>query len=166
MPQPRLRDGYRKKEPYPLNQIPKSVVEGICRNFVYLMATGRKKLSGDDWSGIFAQVIQGRDLDSPLGVADVEWEKCCWSQKTVKNEKPHDATSVRLIVGRNSPSYSFDISDPKANIQETGNAVLSIYNHRIDQARSTYEDTRLGVLIRNMDTLEYCYFERTLTPFQ
>lgn len=165
MLQPRLRDGYQKKEPYPLNQIPTSTVEGICSYFVYFLATGREKLSGDDWSWIFAQVIQGRDFASPLGVADVDWEDCCWSQKTIKSTKPHDATSVRLIVGRNSPAYSFDINDPKANIQETGDAVLSIYNQRIDQARSTYRDTRLGVLIRNMDTLEYCYFERALTPF-
>lgn len=165
MLQPRLRDGYRKKEPYPLNQIPKSTVERICRYFVYFLATGRKNLSGNDWSSIFADVIQGNDFASPLGVADVVWEDCCWSQKTIQSKKPHETNLVRLIVGRNSPTYSFDIDDPKANVQQTGNAVLSIYNHRIDQARSKYGDTRLGVLIRNMDALEYSYFERTLTPF-
>ncbi len=165
MPQPRLRDGYQKKEPYPLNEIPTDVVEGFCRHFVYYLATGRKNLSGNEWSSIFAQVIQGTDFASPLGVADVDWEECCWSQKTIQHTQPFKASTVRLIVGRNSPTYSFDINDPKADISETGNAVLSIYNQRIHQARSTYRDTRLGVLVRNMSTLEYCYFERVLTPF-
>lgn len=62
-------------------------------------------------------------------------------------------------------SSKSDINDPNADIQETGNDVTSIYNQRIDQARSNYCDTRLGVFIRNMQTLEYSYFERALTPF-
>lgn len=165
MLQPRLRGGYRKSEPFPLNQVPRSIVEGFCRRFVYCLATDRNEISGEDWSRIFAEAIQGSKLDSPLGIADVTWEDCCWSQKTIKHKKPHELATVRLIVARASPTYSFDIDDPKADVQGTGNAVLSIYNQRIDEARSKYRDTRLGVLIRNMSTLEYCYFERALVPY-
>ena len=165
MLQPRLRDGFTKREPYPLNQVPKLVVDEICRHFVFQLAMGNNKLSGNDWSRIFAEVIDGEDYSSPLGVADVGWEQCCWSQKTVQHQNPFEADLARLIVGRTSPTYSYGTTDVKANPQLSGNQVLSIYNQRIDQARSKHQDTRLGVLIRNMKKLEFTYFERTLTPF-
>ena len=165
MQQPKLRDGYRKLETHPLNQIPAVFIKGICRQLVFHLATGGRDISGDDWSRIFANQIQAENQNRPIGLVDVTWQNCCWSLKTVKNKNPWNVESVRLIVGRTSPAYSYGITDAKSDIQTTGNSVLAIYNQRIDQVRSEYQDTRLGVLIRIMANLEFAYFERVLAPF-
>ena len=83
--------------------------------------------------------------------------------KTVQHNKPHTAKKVRLISGRNSPDYSVGISDPRADIQATGQAVLDIYNQRIEKVRGDYADIRLIVLIRNIQRQEYTIFERAIS---
>ena len=163
--QTRVRGGFQKREPYPLNQPSEAVVLRICQRIVYLLAGGHSDLSGGDWSRIFAESIEGVDHASPLGLADVSWNGCCWSQKTVKASKPLTASIVRLISGRNDPNFSSGITDPYVDIGATGASVLSIYNQRLAEAQTQHNDVRLGVLVRSMDQLEFTYFERPIIPF-
>lgn len=161
MKHPKLRD-IRKlntEEPYPLNEIPDSVIQRIGAGIVYLMATGRKDISGSDWGDIFAEAVGGKHLDSPVGIADVVFGKMAWSLKTIKNNSPIKAQSIRLISGRCSPDYSYGITDPHKDIQMTGRAVLGIWNERINIAYDSYNPVRTAVLLRSSDLQEFCLFE-------
>ena len=89
---------------------------------------GRKDITGEDWGDIFSKAIDGKHLNSPLGIADVVKGKTAWSMKTVKTAHPLTAKKVRLISGRCSPDYSYGIEDPHADIQKTGETVLAIWN--------------------------------------
>ena len=79
---PRLRGGWNSPTPYPLGQIPDSIILSIASDIVYSTAVGRRDLSGDDWGDIFAEAINGEHFKSPLGIADV-----CFRQYSVVNEK-------------------------------------------------------------------------------
>ncbi len=122
-------------------------------------------MSGDQFSRIFSDSIGGMSYGKPVGIADVSWNGCCWSVKTVQHNKPHEATKIRLIAGRNSPVYSSGIDNPFDDIQQTGSSVLNIYNERINKAKWDHDDTRLVVLIRHMGAQEFTMFERPITPF-
>lgn len=126
---------------------------------MYLLHTGRKDLSGSDWGDAFAEALNGIHLDSPVGIADVVLEKMAWSMKTVKCANPLTTKSIRLISGRCSPDYSYGITDPHKDIQETGRAVLGIWNERINIAQDSYNPLRTAILIRSNDLLSYCLFE-------
>ena len=175
MPKVRTRSGHEKREPYPLNGFPRGIIEGLGQRLIHRKAVGQTDISGDDFCRIFAETIGGVSLDSPLGVADVIWENCCWSAKTVKNGTPHQfevgrendkrPKRVRLISGRNSPIYSANITDFFADIQATGKAVISIYNSRINEARGQYSDLRLLVFLRNMQSQEFTIFERPINEY-
>lgn len=157
---PRLR-GFRRGRSslYPLGEFPESMAVKLSKRFVHLLAGGHSDISGDDFGGMFAAAIGGIHSPSPLGVTDVTWNSCSWSAKTVKSNSPFSQQSVRLISGRNSPDYSFGISNPRDNLEETGRAVLSIWNARIDQSLVNCDDLRVIVLIRNMERLEFSLFE-------
>lgn len=161
MKRPKLRDSYRLKtsEPYPINEIPEELIVKIASHFVYLLHIGRKDISGGDWGDAFASAVKGMHLDSPVGIADVVLDKMAWSMKTVKTKDPFTCESVRLISGRCSPDYSYGITDPHKDIQETGRAVLGIWNERINIAQDNYNPVRTSVLIRSNDLLSYCLFE-------
>ena len=160
----KTRSQYHKHEPYPLNEFQHSLIETLAKRFVHLRAVGVSDMSGDQFSRIFADSISGQEYGRPLGVADVAWNGCCWSVKTVKTSKPHVARHCRLISGRNSPDYSAGISNPRADLERTGRAVLEVYNSRIHEAREQHDDVRLVVLIRNMQSQEFTLFERPLVP--
>lgn len=164
MPPVRTRSGYEKREPYPLNQFPESVIQEIGKGLVYHMATSSADISGDAFCRMFADAISGEALVKPLGVLDARWEGCGWSVKTVKQEKPYEAELVRLISGRNAPNYSAGISNPLADIQATGRVVLEIYTSRINEAREEYGDLRFLVFIRNLEKREFVIFERSFEP--
>lgn len=161
MEHPRLRDSKRLQtsEPYPINELPDDLVVSIGGHLVHLLYIGRKDISGADWGDAFASAIGGEHLDSPVGIADVLLGKMAWSMKTVKNARPFTASTVRLISGRCSPDYSYGITDPHADIQRTGRAVLGIWNERINIAQDNYNPVRTSVLIRSNDLLSYCLFE-------
>lgn len=124
-----------------------------------MLAAGKADLYGDEFAQIFADSINGDHRSSPLGIADVIWNGCAWSAKTVKSKKALEQTKVRLISGRNSPDFSSGISDPRANAQKTGDAVLSIWNERINLSRRDHDELRIVVFIRNMEGLEFAIFE-------
>ena len=127
--------------------------------FVYLLYIGRKDITGTDWGDAFSDAIGGKHLDSPVGIADVVFEKMAWSMKTVKNSTPFNCKNIRLISGRCSPDYSYGITDPHDDIQKTGRAVLGIWNERVNIAQDNYCTVRTSVLVRSNDLLSYCLFE-------
>ena len=126
---------------------------------VYLLYIGRKDITGTDWGDAFSDAIGGKHLDSPVGIADVVFEKMAWSMKTVKNPTPFNCKNIRLISGRCSPDYSYGITDPHDDIQKTGRAVLGIWNERVNIAQDNYSTVRTSVLVRSNDLLSYCLFE-------
>ncbi|UTC67859.1 MULTISPECIES: hypothetical protein [unclassified Treponema] len=158
---PKLRDSKRltTKELYPLNIFPNNLITEIGSYFVYLLYIGRTDITGADWSNAFAQAIKGMHLDSPVGIADVVLNKNCWSMKTVKNPSPFSAKNIRLISGRCSPDYSYGITDPHKDVQKTGEAVLGIWNERVNIANDHYSQLRTSILVRSNDLLSYSLFE-------
>ncbi|MBR2630884.1 MAG: hypothetical protein IKD25_05080 [Bacteroidaceae bacterium] len=159
---PKLRDSKRllTHELYPVNEIPKEVIKKIGRKFVYMLCVGHKDLTGDEWGNVFAEAIGGVHLQSPVGIADVVFDKMAWSMKTVKKDNPHTGSfSIRLISGRCSPDYSYGINDPHEDIQKTGRAVLNIWNERVNIAQDYYNPLRTSILVRSSDLLSYTLFE-------
>ena len=152
-------DNPRRLGPYPLGQIPDDILLKVGRQIVHRLAIGFGDIIGDDFATIFANAVGGEHRLSPLGVADVEWNGCAWSIKTVKVSRPFKAKRVRLISGRNSPDYSLGISDPHVNAAATGRAVLSIWNARVNEAMGDHQDLRIAVMVRNVAAREFVLFE-------
>ena len=98
-------------------------------------------------------------MSSPMGLADVVIEGQAWSVKTVQNANPHKCKLLRIISGRNSPDYSYDITDPREDIQKTGRAVLGIWNERVNIALDKFDSLRTVILIRNINALDFTLFE-------
>ena len=161
MKHPKLRDSKKLQtfEPYPLNKFPEEVINEIGKHFIYLLCTGKTDITGSDWGDAFAQAIKGQHLDAPIGIADVTLSNMAWSMKTVKSKTPFNARTVRLISGRCSPDYSYGITDPHKDIEKTGQAVLNIWNERINIAYDHYRKVRTTVLVRSNDLLQYRLFE-------
>ena len=157
---PRLRgNAPRREEPYPLGEMPHRVLVEIGRQCVHRMAIGFDDLSGDDFGTIFAAAVGGEHRASPLGIADVVKGRCAWSVKTVAAKVPANRNAVSLVSGRNSPDYSFGITDHYEDDTKTGNAVLSIWNARVNEALSRYDDLRVVVLVRNFPDRRFLIFE-------
>ena len=166
MPRVRTRDGIEKHEPYPLSEFPAEVIQSICKRIVHIRAVGLADIAGNHFSRIFADSFSGQSYgNKPVGIADVSWNGCCWSVKTVQHKEPHEAKSIRLISGRNSPVFSSGITDPFVDLQATGQSVLDVYNERINTAKWDHGDTRMVVLLRNMRSQEFTLFERPIVPF-
>jgi hypothetical protein len=167
MQRPKLRDN-KGKEPfelYPLGQIPVHVIYEVSKWMTYHFAIGKSDISGEDWGDIFAKAIGGEHLGKPLGLADVVCEGMAWSVKSVKQVRPHMAKHVRVISGRCSPDYSYGISNPHDDIQQTGAAVLNIWNERINIAKEKFEPLRTSILVRNFNTLEFALFEHETSRY-
>lgn len=165
---PRLRDSKQlaTQTLYPLNIFPEEIIHRIGSYLVYLIYIGRKDISGSDWGDAFADAIGGIHLDSPVGIADVVHGKNCWSVKTAKAKDPFAGTGVRLISGRCSPDYSYGITDPHKDIQKTGEAVLNIWNERINIATDHYSRVRTIILVRSYDLLSYRLFEEETARYR
>ncbi len=155
----------RRSGPYPLGEIPHTVVVEIAKTIVHRLAVGQGNITGDDFAGMFADAISGEHRASPLGIADIEWNGCAWSAKTVQHGTPFAAQCVRLIAGRNSPAYAAGITDPYADIQQTGQVVLDVWNARVNESLKNHDDLRIIALIRNMSTLEFSLFEKEAQRF-
>ena len=164
--EPRLR-GTRttRRALYRIGEFTSEVVLGIAKRFVYLAAVGHSDLTGDQWSGVFAEAIGGEHHASNIDTGDVSFENCAWSAKTVKKNTPFDTSKIRLISGRNSPTYSHGITDPFSNLSETGRSILEIWNARVDRVLSNYEDYRLIVLVRNWNAFEFSLFEEEIIRY-
>ena len=160
---PRLRGGWNSDTPYPLGQIPDSVILSIASNLVYSSAVGRKDISGRDWGDIFAAAVNGDHYTRPIGLVDVALGTTAWSAKTVGQKI--SSRQVRLISGRNDVGYSFQNLSPLSNIQLTGSQVLQIWNARVEEAQQQYPNLRTVVLIRDMEQFQFKTFEYTTVQF-
>lgn len=157
---PRLRGkAQARKSPYPLSEFPDDTVIGIARLIVHRLAVGHANITGDDFGTIFADAISGTHLDKPEGVTDVIWNGCSWSAKTVQAANPFKQKTVRLISGRNSLDYSYGIENVREDVAKSGEAVLRIWNQRVNQSLNQHDDLRVVVLVRNINTLEFTLFE-------
>ena len=170
MPSPPKTRGNKPtiKERYPLGEFPPEVITSIGRQITHQLATGRPDITGDDFGSIFADAIGGQHAQKPEGVADVVWNGCAWSVKTVKlphTSNLHKQQNVRLISGRNSPKFSSDISDPLLDPEQTGESILKIWNKRRLQALKDSDSLRVVVLLRQVEHLKYLLFEEELNSF-
>ena len=155
----------RRNELYPLGQFPDNILYDLARQLVHRLAIGSSDITGDDFGTIFAHSIGGEHRGRPLGIADVTLNECAWSVKTVQASHPFKIPVVRLISGRNSPDYSLGISDPRANPENTGRAVLAVWNARVNEALDEFDDLRIVVMVRNMQTREFRIFEEEAQRF-
>ena len=164
--EPRLKGNkHRVNGPWPLGQFPESVIKSIGKQLVHRLAIGQTDVTGDDFGTIFAVAIEGEHRESPLGIADVVRDGSAWSVKTIKHNKPFTLRKGRLISGRNSADYSLGITDPHRNIDATGSAVISVWNARVNEALGEYDDLRVAVFIRNMQSREFVIFEEAATRY-
>ena len=164
---PRLRDSAQSRTNilWPLGQIPDEVIKKLGAYIVYLLASGRDDITGDEWGDAFAYAIKGTHLHSPVGIADVVYENQAWSCKTVKKGNPFNPGKVRLISGRNNPNFSDDIQNPYDDIQLTGLSVLGIWNARVNIAHDHYNPVRTIVLVRSEDMSKFAIFEEATYPY-
>ena len=157
---PRLRAADKIAPPYPLGKFPMKMIESIGEDIIYAICTQSvPKIEGNDWERIFAKAIGASWKPSNLGLDDIQLGNCAWSAKTVKGKL--NQKRVRLISGRNSPTYSFGEgtinrdADPKM----IGAEVLSIWNARVDSIRKRFSHMRTVVLIKSDDLLTLRVFE-------
>ena len=122
-------------------------------------------IDGHDFGTIFANAVHGEHLARPLGLADVIWNGCAWSVKTVKHDHPFRARRGRFISGRNSPDYSLGIENPHDDPAATGRAVLAIWNSRVNRAMEECDDLRIAFLVRNVEAKEFVLFEDAAQRF-
>ena len=119
-------------------------------------------LEGDEWEQIFANCIGAQWKPSNVGLDDVILDNCCWSAKTVKSQSHNigEQSTVRLISGRNSPTYSFGVDRiTEADPNEIGRMVLDIWNERVSGIRQFFKFARTVVLVKGLDYSEYLIFE-------
>ena len=167
MRQPRLRDSRNLiSELYPLGQVPQNIITKIAEGIVYRAHTGHKDITGDDWGDILADAVDGVHYAKPVGITDVATNTTAWSAKTVKTNNPFTFVNVRLISGRNSPDFSYGIEDPHDDVQKTGDAVLGIWNGRVDIAQAHHSRIRVNVLVRNYELTEFVMYEEYLEHFR
>ena len=158
---PKLRTVSKVKPPFPLNEFPKEFALKLCEEVVYLLATrGTADLEGKDWEQIFAKCIGAEWKPSNVGLDDVVFGQCAWGAKTIKAISPFNQKKVRLISGRNSPTYSFGalkITDTAPD--PLGKQVLEIWNERVSAIRLLHKHLRTVVLIKSNDLRELVVFE-------
>ena len=162
MPEPRLRTVNKAVPPYQLNQFPDKFVERFAEDVVYMLATkSTMSLEGNEWEQIFANYIGARWMPSNVGLDDVVLDNCCWSAKTVKAQGNIGTQRVvRLISGRNSPTYSFGVDRiTEANPNTIGKMVLDIWNERVSGIRQYFKFARTVVLVKGTNYNEFLIFE-------
>ena len=126
-----------------------------------MRATRREpRLEGEDWEEIFARSIGANWTPSNVGLDDIQYGNMAWGAKTVKNQNPFDVRHLRLISGRNSPTFSFHTrSILNTPPDELGEMVLEIWNARVDDVRSRFATLRTVVLVKSDNLLETSVFE-------
>lgn len=162
MAEPRLRTVNKAVPPYRLNEFPHSFIEKFAEDVVYMLATkSAMSLEGNEWEQIFANCINAQWRPSNVGLDDVVLDNCCWSAKTVKSgSNIGEQKTVRLISGRNSPTYSFGVDRiTEADPNEIGRMVLDIWNERVSGIRQYFKFARTVVLVKGPDYSEYLIFE-------
>ena len=162
MKEPRLRTVNKAVAPFELNKFPAKFIDTLAKEIVYMQATkSSMSLEGNDWEQIFAECIGAEWKPSNVGLDDVVLDNCCWGAKTVFSSRNIERQQmVRLISGRNSPTYSYGVDkltgeDPN----EIGRLVLDIWNERVSAVRQIYKFVRTVVLVKSKDYSDYLIFE-------
>ena len=158
---PKLRSADKVKPPYPLGRFPRKTILNIASEIVYLVFTRNSTdFEGKDWESVFAASIGATWAPSNIGLDDVQLGGCCWGAKTVKSSHPSNAQRVRLISGRNSLDYSYNISDMRSiDPDKVGQHVLGIWNQRVSSVRERFSHCRSVVLIKSQSLSECALFE-------
>jgi hypothetical protein len=167
---PRLRKAVKTNPLFPLNDFPASFVLKLSEHICFHLATRSDgDLEGKDWEKIFADCIGATWSPSNIGLDDITHisSSTAWGAKTVKGkvftsqEASYRRQTVRLISGRNSPTYSYDeainpkIHDPNV----VGGMILEIWNTRVREVRAKFENLRTVVLIKGSGLLKVVVFE-------
>lgn len=162
MKEPKLRTVNKATAPFELNSFPSSFIETLAREIVYMRATkSAMSLEGNEWEQIFAECIGAQWKPSNVGLDDVVLDNCCWGAKTVFcTSNIAEKKTVRLISGRNSPTYSYGIDKiTSADPNEIGKLVLNIWNERVSAVRKIFKFVRTVVLVKSQDFNDYLIFE-------
>jgi hypothetical protein len=115
---------------------------------------------------MFSHIIGAEWKPSNIGLDDVVLGGCAWGAKTVKAPDPVTAKSVRLVSGRNSPSYSFNKTvDSSCDASEVGELVLGIWNGRVELVKKQFSEVRTIVLVKSDDLTTLAAFEFETTSF-
>lgn len=164
---PKLRKADRYKPLYRLNMFPSDFGLKLGKELIYVLATRENPdVSGDDWEQMFARCIGVEWKKSNVGLEDVVQGKTAWSAKTIKNSKPFTHSHVRLITGRNSVDYSYDVRNVhEEDPNRVGAMVLDIWNARFKDELSHFSDLRTAILIRNERLTEFSVMEIETKPF-
>lgn len=164
---PRLKNVDKYKPDYPLGRFPPGFALELGKELIYLLATRNPPtLEGSDWEQIFARCVGAEWSPSNIGLDDVHLRQMAWSAKTVKNKDPFSVKHVRLISGRNSPDYSFDVENVHTeDPNHLGSMVLNIWNARITDVRKKFATTRTVVLIKGDDLTSVAVFEEDALRF-
>lgn len=159
--EPKIRNVKRYKAPYPLNQLSADFGMRLGKELIYILATRDcPDVTGDDWEQIFARCIGVDWKKSNSGLEDVASGRTAWSAKTIKNPNPFTNRHVRLITGRNSLDYSYDVDAVRAKApNEVGEMVLGIWNARYDKVSAVFSDLRTIILIRDEELLNFSVLE-------
>ncbi|MDR3273424.1 MAG: hypothetical protein LBT29_08100 [Flavobacteriaceae bacterium] len=158
---PKLRTVNKSVSAFPLNEFPKDFPFLLGKELIYLLASkGKPELEGSDWENIFANCIGADWKPSNVGLDDVVLGNTAWGAKTIKATKPAEQKKVRLISGRNSPTYSFgEHIDANTNPKTVGDLVLNIWNERVSAIREKFKHVRTVVLMKSNDLSEVVVFE-------
>lgn len=151
-PGPRLRTVQKARPPFNLNEFPPQFIDTFAREVVYMQATKEKmSLEGNEWEQIFANCVGAEWHPSNVGLDDVQLANCCWGAKTVYGNTD-TAKTVRLISGRNSPTYSYGVDRiTSADPDEIGELILEIWNERVSAVREVFKFVRTVVLMKSPD---------------
>lgn len=159
---PKLR-GAKGNEPYPLGTFPKDFASIVAGELSVALATGRTDVEGKDWEKIFAKAINAEWHPSVVGLDDilVPSLSAAWGAKTIKNLNPFSVRNIRLISGRNSPAFSYGVTDVRAlDPAELGEKVLEIWNERVAVLYKKYKTLRTVVLIKGPGLNRISVFEK------
>lgn len=164
---PKLKSVQKYKPDYALGKFPKGFALALGKELIYLLATREPPtLEGSDWEQIFARCIGAKWAPSNVGLDDVQLHQMAWSAKTVKNKNPFKVKHIRLISGRNSPDYSFDVENVHTeDPAKLGEMILGIWNARITDVRKKFATTRTVVLIKGEDLSTVSVFEEEALKF-
>ena len=159
---PRLRTVNKAVAPFEINKFPKTFIDTLAKDIVYLWATKPSmSLEGNEWEQIFAECIGADWKPSNVGLDDVVLDNCCWGAKTVfGTANLAGQKSVRLISGRNSPTFSYGVDKITSEDPDViGKMVLEIWNERVSAVRQIFKFVRTVVLVKAKDYSEYLVFE-------
>jgi hypothetical protein len=157
---PKLRTAEKVVPPYPLNKLPLEFPYKFGREIIHHLAADiQPSVEGPEWERIFALSIGAKWKPSNVGLDDIVLGVCAWGAKSVKNEDPFSAKTVRLISGRNSPSYSFSQHDLGAKAEIIGKQVLGIWNGRVESLRNKFSHLRTVILVKSLNLSEFVIFE-------